>query len=87
LTYSDNWGKLTIKIREIVIYLYMFVFFLGLTSTTTATRETQPPFLFGFFFLVGVCGVILANWVHVDGKRIEELAAKIEELEKRVQRQ
>jgi hypothetical protein len=75
------------RIREIVVYLYLVVFFLGLASMTTAIRETQEAFLFGFFFLVGVCGIILANWVHLDGKRIEELSAKIEDLEKRGQRQ
>jgi hypothetical protein len=75
------------RIREIVVYFYLVVFFLGLASMTTAIRETQGVFLFGFFFLVGVCGVIIANWVHLDGKRIEELSAKIDDLEKRVQRQ
>jgi hypothetical protein len=75
------------RMREIVVYLYIVVLFLGLASMTTEVREPQGAFLFGFFFLVGVCGVILANWVHVDGKRVEELSAKIEDLERRVQRQ
>lgn len=76
------------RIRETVIYLYMLVFLLGLISALP-TMQQQPQGLasFGFFFLVGVCGVILANWVHVDGKKIEELTIRIEELEKRLQRQ
>jgi hypothetical protein len=75
------------RIREIVIYLYMVVMVLGLASTTITFRESQELLLVGFYFLIGVCGVILANWVHVDGKKIEELSEKVKELEQRIQRQ
>lgn len=78
MLHSDDWGY-NMRVREIVIYLYMIVMVLGLASTTITFRENQELFLLGFYFLIGVCGVILANWVHVDGKKIEELSEKIKD--------
>lgn len=40
--------------------------------------------VYSYYIILGCCGVVMALWIALDGKRLERYAAKIRSLEKKL---
>jgi hypothetical protein len=70
-------------LRGFVLLIYIIAFLIAIISVASIPQEAWQllslgqKLVFGFFILVGLCGVLLAYFVWEDGEKLDELSYEI----------
>ena len=77
------------NLRSIVLTIYKITFVLGVAGVILTSLATwqyisfQQALLFGFYILLGFCGVLIAYWLVEDDRRISFLEYEIRSLKEK----
>ena len=66
-------------------FLFMTLATIFLLNRLVGQIEAWRLPLYSYYLIMGLSGAAIAYWIAIDGKRLEDYSAHIEELEKKLQ--
>jgi predicted membrane protein len=78
------------RMRSFLAYFHLLNFVIMIFATVYVLTslwgqlETWRLALYSYYIIAGFCGVAIACWIAVDGKRLERYAANIRKLEEKL---
>jgi predicted membrane protein len=79
-----------LRMRTFLAYFHLLNFAIMIFATVYVLNslwgqlETWSLTLYIYYIILGLCGVAIAFWIAIDGKRLERYASKIRDLEKKL---
>ena len=78
------------RMRTFLAYFHLLNFLIMIFATVYVLNslwgnlETWRLALYSYYIVAGFCGVAIALWIGIDGKRLERYAVKIRSLEEKL---
>jgi hypothetical protein len=79
-----------LRMRTFLAYFHLLNFLIMIFATVYVLNslwgqlETWNLTLYIYYLILGLCGVAMACWIAIDGKRLERYAVKIRSLEEKL---
>ena len=76
--------------RTLLASIHLLNFLIGIFATGYVLNsswnylETWQTSLYIYYLVLGFCGVAIACWIMMDGRRVESCAVEIRDLERRI---